>query len=252
MAPTYSFVRQTSLVVGMSTATWWFGLPLLRGLLAGRDLRGTSPAAALDGLTGCLAEAGAVGCLIWLWAAVVTSVLSAVPGALGRCATTVSGRITPAVVRRTVGGMVGAAVIAGPAGPAFAAQGTGPGMTASATATATVVPTVSSAAAAALRDLPLPERPTATAVPIQTKVPAHTTGPAIATAAPRRALSPGTPEVVVHRGDTLWDIASRHLGPGASSAEIAAAWPQWWRANVEVIGDDPDLLRPGQILTAPR
>lgn len=58
-------------------------------------------------------------------------------------------------------------------------------------------------------------------------------------------------EVVVLRGDTLWSIAARDLGVGASDAEIAAAWPEWWDANRHVIGDDPDLVLPGQILHHP-
>jgi nucleoid-associated protein YgaU len=62
---------------------------------------------------------------------------------------------------------------------------------------------------------------------------------------------PRTSEVVVHRGDTLWDIARRHLGPGASDAEVAAAWPRWYATNQHVIGPDPDVLLPGQVLRAP-
>ena len=58
-------------------------------------------------------------------------------------------------------------------------------------------------------------------------------------------------EVVVRRGDTLWDVAARHLRGGSSAAEIAAEWPRWYAANRDVIGDDPDLLRPGQRLAPP-
>jgi nucleoid-associated protein YgaU len=61
----------------------------------------------------------------------------------------------------------------------------------------------------------------------------------------------GSPPVVVRRGDTLWSIAARHLGPGATDAEIAEQWPRWWQANRGQIGDDPDLLLPGQVLVAP-
>ncbi len=58
-------------------------------------------------------------------------------------------------------------------------------------------------------------------------------------------------EVVVRRGDSLWDIAARHLRDGSSAAEVAVEWPRWYAANREVIGDDPDLLRPGQRLSPP-
>ena len=59
------------------------------------------------------------------------------------------------------------------------------------------------------------------------------------------------PGVVVRRGDTLWDLVQRHLGPDASDAEVAAEWPRWHAANRSVIGHDPDLLLPGQVLQAP-
>jgi nucleoid-associated protein YgaU len=55
----------------------------------------------------------------------------------------------------------------------------------------------------------------------------------------------------VRTGDTLWDIAARHLGPHATPQEIAHEWPRWWRSNASVVGRDPDVLRPGQVLTAP-
>ena len=59
------------------------------------------------------------------------------------------------------------------------------------------------------------------------------------------------PEVVVLAGDSLWSIAARHLGPAADATEVAEAWPRWWEANRSVVGDDPDLLLPGQRLVAP-
>jgi nucleoid-associated protein YgaU len=58
--------------------------------------------------------------------------------------------------------------------------------------------------------------------------------------------------VTVRRGDSLWTIAERHLGAAASDAEVARAWPRWYAANRTVIGDDPDLIRPGMQLVPPR
>jgi hypothetical protein len=49
----------------------------------------------------------------------------------------------------------------------------------------------------------------------------------------------------------LWNIAARHLGPHASAAEIARAWPRWYAANRAVIGIDPGVILPGQVLYAP-
>ena len=60
-----------------------------------------------------------------------------------------------------------------------------------------------------------------------------------------------TDRVVVRRGDTLWDIAARHLGPGASLADVAAEWPRWYAQNAGAIGPDPDLILPGLELTVP-
>jgi resuscitation-promoting factor RpfA len=58
-------------------------------------------------------------------------------------------------------------------------------------------------------------------------------------------------DVVVRRGDTLWDIAARHLDPGATDAEIALDWPRWFSANRSTLGSDPDRLYPGQRLRPP-
>lgn len=58
-------------------------------------------------------------------------------------------------------------------------------------------------------------------------------------------------EVTVLAGDTLWDIASGHLGPTASDVEVALHWPRWYEANKSQIGESPHVLLPGQILKAP-
>ncbi len=74
----------------------------------------------------------------------------------------------------------------------------------------------------------------------------------------RRSIPPaGAPsvaddtEVVVQRGDTLWSIAARHLGPSATDDQISHEWPRWWSANHQLVGRDPDLIKPGQRLTPP-
>ncbi|GAB3545523.1 LysM peptidoglycan-binding domain-containing protein [Arthrobacter tumbae] len=58
-------------------------------------------------------------------------------------------------------------------------------------------------------------------------------------------------EIVVQPGDSLWTLAARQLGPAASDAKIAELWPQWFAANRDVVGDNPELLQPGQILHPP-
>ena len=60
---------------------------------------------------------------------------------------------------------------------------------------------------------------------------------------------------VVLRGECLWDIATAHLRHGTGGAptadEVAAAVHAWWQANAAVIGPDPDVLLPGQVLRPP-
>lgn len=66
-----------------------------------------------------------------------------------------------------------------------------------------------------------------------------------------RATPSGRGAVEVRLGDTLWSIAARHLGAGASVSDIADAWPRWFDANRATIGADPDLIRPGLLLVPP-
>jgi nucleoid-associated protein YgaU len=55
----------------------------------------------------------------------------------------------------------------------------------------------------------------------------------------------------VRAGDTLWTLAAVQLGPLATDLEIAEHWPRWFQVNRAAIGNDPNLLLPGQILRAP-
>ena len=72
---------------------------------------------------------------------------------------------------------------------------------------------------------------------------------ALVTSADRR-MTPDD-EIVVRRGDTLWHLAARSLGPSATAADIASEWPRWWHANRQQIGADPGLLLPGMRLLPP-
>jgi hypothetical protein len=58
-------------------------------------------------------------------------------------------------------------------------------------------------------------------------------------------------EVVVHRGDSLWSLAAQRCGPDATAGEVMAEQHRLHTANVDVIGADPDLLLPGQVLRLP-
>ena len=53
-------------------------------------------------------------------------------------------------------------------------------------------------------------------------------------------------------GDSLWSIAKRLIGPGASTAEIARGVHRLCQLNGDRIGTgDPDLIMPGQTLQLP-
>jgi nucleoid-associated protein YgaU len=84
-------------------------------------------------------------------------------------------------------------------------------------------------------------------LPVLDRVPGTVAASLVASAAGPPAAS----RVVVRPGDSLWRIAAAHLPPGASPAQVAAAWPVWYAANRATIGADPGLIRPGQVLVAP-
>lgn len=219
-----------------------------------------APARADELLVGVLA-ALALAVTAWLAAGVLAVALTSVPGRVGRVAARLAGALTPLAVRRVVGVVVGVTVTAGITpgasvavpGPASAvvvlnrpdpgfAPFPDPGWTVGTTAGVGGGPD----------DVP----PDMEATPDPGWVPAP---PVVRPQPDLRVLAPSrhdgaaddTPEVVVRRGDTLWSIAAHHLGPDPSEAEVARAWPAWYAANREVVGDDPDLLRPGQVLRAP-
>lgn len=65
---------------------------------------------------------------------------------------------------------------------------------------------------------------------------------------------PADAEYVVAAGDSLWAIAERRLqaeGRAASVDEIAGYWRAIYAANAGLVGPDPDLIHPGQVLELP-
>ena len=80
-------------------------------------------------------------------------------------------------------------------------------------------------------------------------IPAPTATPAQPGSGPTDADSAGA--VVVLAGDTLWSIAHHHLNSDATDQKIDTAWRAWYSANTQVIGDNPDLIQPGQLLLPP-
>jgi hypothetical protein len=66
-------------------------------------------------------------------------------------------------------------------------------------------------------------------------------------AEPRPAASSSADTYVVRPGDSLSSIALAHPGSGS----LDDRWRALWRANRDVVGDDPDLIHPGQALRLP-
>lgn len=217
--------------------------------------RGAAPA---DLLVGAAATALAA-ILAWLLLCVLLTLLARLPGATGRAADRWRTAVTPALLRR------GAALVVGLSVPVAGASSA---MAAPAPAAAVAAP-----AAQGLGDTAPPaddEHPLG--FPVTDPAPGSTTEEGAAPPgpgwvpdrpAPRSRADVGlvtgaerfageeTGEVVVRSGDTLWAIAARALGPDASELEISRAWPAWYEANREAVGDDPDLLRPGTRLAIP-
>lgn len=163
----------------------------------------------------------------WLLVVALLTVGERAGGALGAACRRVLPGVAPAVVRRGVALSLGLGVVLGGTGAASAATPGDP-VRSQVTAVATA------ASGGADLDWPLPGG-------------GQPAAPTPATpAAPSRAAT-----VVVRPGDTLWGLARQHLPAPTTDAQVAVAWPSWWSANRAVIGDDPDLLRPGQQLDVP-
>jgi len=59
---------------------------------------------------------------------------------------------------------------------------------------------------------------------------------------------------LVVRGDSLWAIARNHLeaeGATPSGSAVSTLWRMIFKTNRSVIGDDPNLILPGQVLMIP-
>ena len=179
------------------------------------ELSADAPAdAQLDAVVGLVAAAAALAVLTWLTAALATALVSTALRADAPLSArrALVDRVTPRALRRLAALLLGLGLVAAPLASSAAAAGAGGA------------------------------RPAARCA----------TGPVPAPSLDRPAASAGTTRPVrVHRGDTLWGIAGRHLGPGAGLAQIAQEWPRWHRANRSVIGADPDHLVPGQLLRPP-
>ncbi|MGY1641324.1 hypothetical protein ACI782_09355 [Geodermatophilus sp. SYSU D00703] len=282
-----SIRRLTATAAGMAVAAAALRAltPDLSGLLAGGldvqrfvDVHG--PESLL--LSGIAALAWA----IWAWGVLglLLTALSGLPGMAGAVARAMTRGLLPAGMRRAAAVALGVGLVTG--GPLLAGCTAGPAQPGVALAAATVDaipdwPVAGTAPATespgAVSDWPdaspTPGPPAPSAAPAPS-TPTPTTpapsAPASSTPAPP-APAPGVPDSaadaapdwplpargdhVVLRGECLWEIVAADLRASLTrepaDAEIAASVHAWWQANAAVIGSDPDLLLPGQVLRPP-
>jgi resuscitation-promoting factor RpfA len=221
--------------------------------------------------TAAVTVAGTLGWLVLLWLAAGLMLITAAgtAGATGRLADALACQLLPGSVRRIAAGLLGVSLTAAVAGCGSAATrpathrpgpppAAGHGLSGPARAgpgdvvewplsAATGAPAGHPAATAAA-----PRRP-ATSVEWPLGVPAAgpPSGGSSRTDRPHAAAPRPRDRVVVAPGDCLWLIAARPLGSSAATAQIAVMTRRWYAANRAVIGGDPDLLRPGEVLVGP-
>ncbi|NHC43722.1 LysM peptidoglycan-binding domain-containing protein [Motilibacter aurantiacus] len=217
-------------------STWLVALWLHRVSAATLAAVRAAGQAELEPLVTLTALGGVWLCLGWLVAAVLVSALAAMPALAGSVIDRVAGAMAPLVLRRVVAGAIGAFVVVGVTAPAHAADPGHRAGTAASAASAATAPTAGLPALLAERPAALPG--------LRGAVPSADRPSAVP------GMAAGT-SVTVMPGDTLWSIVARALGPQAAPSAVADAWPLWWEANRSVIGADPGLLRPGQVLTPP-
>ncbi|MGY1726655.1 hypothetical protein ACI79J_06755 [Geodermatophilus sp. SYSU D01062] len=196
--------------------------PDLAALLrTGGDLQALADTAGPEALL--LDSVAVVAWAVWAWGALglALTALSALPGLAGAAAGALLRRVVPASGRRAAALALGVGLATAPVLSGCAAAGP------------VVVATAGAPAPPAVPDWPAP-------VP----APAVPDWPA-----------PAPGEHVVLRGECLWTIAAADLrartGAEPPDAATAAAVGRWWAANAAVIGPDPDLLLPGQVLRPP-
>ena len=187
-----------------------------------------------------IASVALVG-ILWLGCGIVLEVLAGMPGAIGGGAERAATVLTPRQVRAVIATLLGIGITAGLATGASAVGSAPPPHTAPSPASRPMTP---DPGVSSLPDPGVPSIPTVRPQPdVRVLSPVPRDDPA-------DRDSPH--EVVVHRGDSLWAIAARHLGTEASDAEIAEAWPDWYAANRHVIGSDPTSSCRGRSCVRPR
>lgn len=200
----------------------------------------------VDDLLGAVAVTAGLAIVAWWLFSMVLASAAAVLGKCGRHrAADRAGKCCPAFMRRLAVAALSVQLLSAPLAHADVPPDGPAWVPTQAVAVEEVAiqvqwsPTVSHVPASAVRPDWRPSPPVA--------------DPGLMAAQPVRAAQGPPPpgEVTVLAGDTLWEIASRHLGPAASDVDVALHWPRWYEVNKARIGENPDVLLPGQILKAP-
>ena len=206
--------------------------------------------------------ANTAGLIVIVWWA-MTFAIAVAAALLDRCgharAASAAGKFTPVFMRRLALAAVGLQLVTVPlatASPLPAGPGS-PGAAPAACAawTPTTVPatpgTPPPAANATPGPAPQPAPPAVAHPQWRPLSPAVEPGPLAGH--PLRQQQPGAlaAEVTVRAGDSLWSLSAARLGPFASDVDIARDWPLIYQANSDIIGGNPSLLRPGQVLQLP-
>lgn len=248
-----------ALTCGVATGFWLLARPSWLVVASG------GPPQAADLL---LLGFAATGVLVTLWIGVgfLVATVATLPGVLGSAASTLSRRLAPAAVRRVAVVLTGAVLAATtlPAAQALALGGSPSAVSARAVSGISTIAPGATHTGSSGSSVPAPDPGFAATDPPTTagspdpafrptdgRPPATMLGPLAPAPRATQSASFAAGRVTVVRGDSLWAIAARHLGPAATDAQIAAEWPRWYAANRGVIGTNPDLILVGQVLTRP-
>lgn len=262
--PRQATIALTALLAGTGLTVVTALLGRLAWSIATGPAVARDPSAVLVAATACGAALLATRLVLCSAACVLAVLVGRSPVAAGRAAR-VALSTSPPALRPGLSALLAGSLAIGVAGPALAAAppsavaagGSGRRSVATAADESLPAPGWSALPVPGWSALPAPGWSALAAPGSRPTAPRRS--PAIVQAAPDVHLVTGTgarsaapdDELVVRRGDSLWHLAARSLGPSATVAEIAAEWPRWWRANRDVIGADPDLIVPGARLRAP-
>jgi nucleoid-associated protein YgaU len=224
----WSYLCIVAAALSVLAALWPDPRAIARGLAAPHAWIASSGA---DAAAAAVAGAALWCVAAWLTVGLCAGLLAALPGAVGRAAAIVTRALLPAAIRRVLAGVTGLTVLVTPAAAGARGVLPSPGWPSSAAPPAASQHAPSDPTRGAL--LPAPSWPVSAALPEARRPP---------------PLLGAATTVRVRPGDALWRIAARRLATGSPAASIAAACHRLYADNRTVIGSDPDLIHPGQLL----